>query len=427
MAAVHELFARARAGGHQVMACFCDFADAYTSVDRPAMFALLRQVGVPETFVRVLETTHANLALKVRHNGESSATVIRPRSGVIQGDPLSPFLFILVMDAILRRLPYNAGALCDWRIQLRLPCLAYADDVVLLANSVPALHALIAAFEDAAGPWGLRLNTAPGKTEIISVPHRTRVTPLPCVAGSIRIAQTYKYLGVVLGVDRRAWQTDWSRRVGLAMASLNKFQSVWNSDVSPATKSALVHALVTPILTYGALTYPMSKAVRQKMHVAMSRVLRGALRLRIRWDAPDLHAHTEEVYEHAPFLQVTLTKTLLSAYGHWLRHGMRQAPAAPPILLVAEGAWRHQTAAPGGFRALLETLIAPLQWDAFVALALTGGPAFSKLVRAACRRQFSMLCDETVKPRRLGDRPVARATWSALWTKWVNAGGVDLT
>jgi hypothetical protein len=353
--------------------------------------------------------------------------VIRPTSGVIQGDPLSPFLFILVMDAILRRLPYDAGALCDWRLNLRLPCLAYADDVVLLANSGAALNTLLTTFEDAARPWGLRMNTAPGKTEVVVVPHRTVAQPFQCAAGHIRRTHQYRYLGVVIGADRSVWQKDWARRVGLAMASLGKFQAVWHSDVTRATKSALVHALVTPILTYGALTYPVTAAVRRKMHSGMSLILRCALRLRIRWDVPSLHTHTEEVYARTPFLHVTWTKSLLAAYGHWLRHGVRRAPAVPPILLVAEGAWARMTPAPAGFRALIETLIAPLQWSEFVDRALAGGPTFTKWVRAACRRQFLAICDEAVIPRRLGGVPAARATWSTLWATWVKAGSVDLT
>ena len=193
------------------------------------------------------------------------------------------------------------------------------------------------------------------------------------------------------------------------------------------TKSALVHALVTPILTYGAITYPLSPAVRRTMHVAMSRIMRCALRLRTRWDAPSEHSHTEVVYAHTPFIHVTLTKSLLSAYGHWLRHGVRHAPAVPPILLVAEGAWARQDPAAAGFRALLQSLIAPLEWEEFITSALAGGPAFARLVRAACRRQFMLLCAETVLPRRLGGSPAARATWSALWTAWRTAGSAYLT
>jgi hypothetical protein len=134
----------------------------------------------------LLIRTHTDLTLHVRHNGETSTTAIQPVSGVIQGDPLSPFLFILVMDAVLRHLPYDAGALCDWRLLLRLPGLAYADDVVLLANTAPALRDLIAWFEAEALTLGLRLNTAPGKTEVLTVPRVPNAATFTCAAGPIR-------------------------------------------------------------------------------------------------------------------------------------------------------------------------------------------------------------------------------------------------
>ena len=112
-----------------------DFCDAFSSVHRGHLFALLRSWGIPERHITYLERLHSQQRLFVRVNGVVHAAAIAPTTGVLQGDTLAPYLFIIVMDQILRRVRYADGVLVDKNSGVRLPLLAYADDVVLLSNT----------------------------------------------------------------------------------------------------------------------------------------------------------------------------------------------------------------------------------------------------------------------------------------------------
>ena len=62
-----------------------------------------------------------------------SSGLIHLTSGVKQGDPLSPVLFNIVMDQLLESLnESNLGVILDG---MKLPALAYADDLALMATS----------------------------------------------------------------------------------------------------------------------------------------------------------------------------------------------------------------------------------------------------------------------------------------------------
>ena len=58
-------------------------------------------------------------------------------SGVKQGDVLSPILFIVVVDMILRTVDEQDGI--AWIGTNRLPELAYADDIALLSEGTDSM------------------------------------------------------------------------------------------------------------------------------------------------------------------------------------------------------------------------------------------------------------------------------------------------
>jgi len=69
----------------------------------------------------------------VLHEGQLS-DLIKTSSGVRQGCLLSPFVFLLVMDGVLRRALDGKKRGLTWRLQESLEDMKYADDVCLVAH-----------------------------------------------------------------------------------------------------------------------------------------------------------------------------------------------------------------------------------------------------------------------------------------------------
>jgi hypothetical protein len=415
VAALSELLARAGSGGHALHLCFCDFTNAYSSVRRDALFAMLLRVGVPDILVRFLRASHDEVGLRVRWNGAISLEHLHPRVGVMQGDPLAPYLFIMVMDNILRALPHECGAMCDWRMGLRLPCLAYADDVVLLANTQADLRRLLVIFEAVSSTWGLTLNAARGKTEWTRVPRYRGLHPdLSCSAGSVQYVTQYKYLGVLVG-QRGTWRADLRRRIGLMHASIARSAALWAAPLSKATKSHLLQTLVLPILEYGLVAYPATKEAKLAVHRATSAILRRAYGVRVRWDDPDNHVSSVALYEHVPFALVSWADAVLSAFGHWARAGQR-AGLHHPVVLTCAGATLHESQ--WTVRSMLAALAAPTPWEDLLAAALGGGARFRAVVRRAARSRFRETVVDLVQPHQLRVEHVPWAEWAALFAGW---------
>ena len=100
---VRILAEKAREFNIPLYLCFVDLQKAYDSVNRQALWAVLRRhYSLPDKFVRILEELHKDTRGAVRADGRVSGE-FNISNGVRQGDVLSPTLFNLFLDAVLCR------------------------------------------------------------------------------------------------------------------------------------------------------------------------------------------------------------------------------------------------------------------------------------------------------------------------------------
>ena len=80
---------------------FIDYEKAFDSVDRETMWKLLRHYGVPEKIISLIRCTFQDMSCKIAHAGQLSKS-FEVKTGVRQGCLLSLFLFLLVIDWIMK-------------------------------------------------------------------------------------------------------------------------------------------------------------------------------------------------------------------------------------------------------------------------------------------------------------------------------------
>ena len=81
---------------------FLDFRKAFDSVHRAKMLKILKAYGVPNELVNTIGKMYENTRAKViSQDGETEEFDIV--AGVLQGDILAPYLFLIVLDYVLRQ------------------------------------------------------------------------------------------------------------------------------------------------------------------------------------------------------------------------------------------------------------------------------------------------------------------------------------
>ena len=145
-----------------VVVTFIDFKKAFDSINRKVMFAVLRHYGIPEAVVNAISMLYKNSRSAVMVDGGLSDP-FDVTTGVLQGDVLAPFLFVVLVDYLLKKATsqLDSGVVTHPRRSRRHPAkslndLDFADDIALLESSISRAQAqLTKTAEAAADPQGL--------------------------------------------------------------------------------------------------------------------------------------------------------------------------------------------------------------------------------------------------------------------------------
>ena len=138
------------------MHCFIDYAKAFDCVDHNKLWKILKEMGIPDHLTCLLRNLYAGQEATVR-TGHGTKDWFQIGKGVCQGCILSPCLFNLYAEYIMR----NAGldeAQSGIKIAGRnINYLRHADDTTLMAES-EELKSLLMKVKKKSEKVGLKLN-----------------------------------------------------------------------------------------------------------------------------------------------------------------------------------------------------------------------------------------------------------------------------
>ena len=123
---------------------FVDFRKAFDSISRTTMFKILSAYGIPQELVTAIALIYDDMRAKVlTPDGETEW--FNMYTGVMQGDTLSPYLFIIVLDYVLRQTTEGKEEELGFTLTPRktrrvgpkiVTDLDFADDLAIIFNHV---------------------------------------------------------------------------------------------------------------------------------------------------------------------------------------------------------------------------------------------------------------------------------------------------
>jgi hypothetical protein len=130
------------------------------------MLKILRAYGIPEIIVEAISIMYDNTqALVLSPDGKTEMFDIL--AGVLQGDTLAPFLFIVVLDYVMRKAIGDDNDQLGFTVRPRrsrrypvevLTDLDFADDIALLSDTLDQAQELLSRVDTVAATVGLHMN-----------------------------------------------------------------------------------------------------------------------------------------------------------------------------------------------------------------------------------------------------------------------------
>lgn len=229
-------------------ALFVDFKAAYDSVPRQLLFYKLSTAGVSSKFISMLRELYNN-ASAVIWNGSELSDVLPLNVGLKQGCEMSPDLFAFYINDLKSRV---GGGVKIGNFYVNL--LAYADDVVLLAEQPDQLQSMINKLSIYCKEWGLTINTQ--KTQVMifnKTGKRGRSEKWFFDGKQLEVVSNYKYLGVTissqLSMNQHLLEQQHKAKINMNV-SWGKF--IKNNNVTLENKYKIFQAVSQSTLCYAA-------------------------------------------------------------------------------------------------------------------------------------------------------------------------------
>ena len=133
---------KAREFQKNIYFCFIDYAKAFDCVDHNKLWKILNEMGIPDHLTCLLRNLYAGQEATVR-TGHRTIDWFQIGKGVCQGCILSPCLFNLYAQYIMRNAELEKAPAGIKISGININNLTYADDTTLMAESEEELKSLL--------------------------------------------------------------------------------------------------------------------------------------------------------------------------------------------------------------------------------------------------------------------------------------------
>ena len=232
--------------------CLIDYAKAFDCVDHNKQWKILKEVGMPDHLTCLLRNLYTGQEAAVRP-GHGTTDWFQIGKGVPQGCILSPCLFNLYAEYIMRNARLDEAQAGIKIAGKNINNLRYEDDTTLMAESEEELKSLGLKVKVESEKVGLKLNIQ--KTEIMA---SGPITSWQTDREMVRTVADFIFLSSKITADG---DYETKRCLLLGRKAMTNLDSIFKSrDITLPTKVHLVKAMVLPVVMYECESWTIKKA-----------------------------------------------------------------------------------------------------------------------------------------------------------------------
>ena len=135
IANIRWIIEKAREFQKNIYFCFIDYAKAFDCVDHNKLWKILKEMGIPDHLTCLLRNLYTSQEATVR-TGHGTTDWVQIGKGVCQGCILSPCLFNLYAEYIMRNVGLEETQAGIKIARRKINNLGYAEDTTVMAERV---------------------------------------------------------------------------------------------------------------------------------------------------------------------------------------------------------------------------------------------------------------------------------------------------
>ena len=228
-----------------------DFQKAFDSINHDFMFKALSVFNFGPSLIRWIQIFYKNISSTVMNNGYTTPPFKISR-GVRQGDPLSPYLFIICLEilAINIRLNKDIRGIMVGNEEIKLEM--FADDMTAFLRDHTSLDTLLNMVDSFSLHSGLKINFE--KTEVLFLGNDQKSTTETVISLARNRKITAKKAIKILGVHFTYDQTLWRKlNFDETLKTIKERLNCWNwRNLTVLGRIQIIKYFVIPVFMYRA-------------------------------------------------------------------------------------------------------------------------------------------------------------------------------
>lgn len=284
VACVRRVLDRAEATKMPIFVTFLDWEKAFDKVKQDRLMKALERMNIPTKYCTAIGSLYSDPKFRVKM-GDDESEWKSQKTGIRQGCPLSPYLFIILMTVLFRDVKDGINLDNQSVDGLDFNELLYADDTALITTTAPSMNKLVGKIDTCAAHFGLKFNYS----KCIAINYNTPYTTKFKNGDKIPTGIETVYLGATIRKDHDVCR-EITKRIGTCFATLKRMDLFWNNANCPLKFRIQVHdAVIRSKLVYGMESVMITKALMSKIDTLQLKGLRKNIRNENHIHRPNQH------------------------------------------------------------------------------------------------------------------------------------------
>lgn len=269
-----QLIEKMHSQQRQLFLAFIDLEKAFDRINRNEIWRILDKYKINHKIIRITRNIYNNTKNIVITNGITSEP-FQTSEGLRQGGGLSPLLFILFMNEILKKCNKETKKLNVGYNRLEMTYITeglFADDIVLYAENEKNLQHNITVWKKHLERAGMKINEKKTKIMVIG-DHNTNIK---IDNEKLEQVKVYKYLGVKIEENGKM-EAEINTRIQNTIKLFHSMRQNFlkNKEISTPTKIKIFKTIYRPVLTFSCESWTLNRTEKSRIQAVEMKYLRA--------------------------------------------------------------------------------------------------------------------------------------------------------